>query len=166
MPRLPAAYWHIRLGIRGIHASYPGRFDRKSSFVTYSAVKLIHFCYGHRLLKHKGKCARLHGHNAVAEIHCQAPELDARRMVVDFEEITLALKSWIDEALDHRMILNRADPIAPVLTASGEKFFSLDGDPTAEAIAKLIFDRAVLAKLPIRKVVLWETPTSFVIYER
>ena len=81
----------------------------------YSVVKQIHFCYGHRLLKHKGKCSHLHGHNAVAEIHCEAQRLDSNQMVVDFDRIKEALNAWIQNTLDHRMILSEKDPILGIL---------------------------------------------------
>ena len=130
----------------------------------YQVSKQISFCYGHRLLKHPGKCARLHGHNAVAEIVCASRALNSSQMVVDFEAITGALRSWIDSELDHRMILNRQDPLVPVLKKWHEPCFLTTGNPTAEAIAKLVFDRAKQAKLPVQKVVLWETPTSSASY--
>ncbi|MES9926921.1 MAG: 6-carboxytetrahydropterin synthase, partial [Candidatus Thiodiazotropha sp. 6PDIVS] len=38
----------------------------------YTVTKEIHFCYGHRLLNHKGKCRHLHGHNATAVIHLES----------------------------------------------------------------------------------------------
>src|SRR3989344_2284071 len=127
----------------------------------YNATKQIHFCYGHRLLKHPGKCSRLHGHNAIAEIHCARKTLDSGHMVVDFDRITKVVKAWIDENLDHKMVLNRKDPLMACLKKSGEPFYSIDTDPTAECLAKLIYEVAESKKLPIRKVVLWETPSSF-----
>ena len=132
----------------------------------YLVAKNISFSYGHRLLKHKGKCARLHGHNAVAEIHCASSKLNANAMVVDFDDIKKALKTWIEDTLDHRMILNRADVLAPMLKKIREPFYEMNGEPTAEAIAKLIFDRAHQKGLPVTKVVLWETSNSCAVYSR
>lgn len=126
----------------------------------YQVSKQIHFCYGHRLLKHKGKCARLHGHNAVAEIVCETRDLDENKMVVDFEVISESLKVWINDTLDHRMILSRNDKLVAILKEWREPFYVIDDDPTAEMIAKLIFDEASRKKLPVKKVILWETPTS------
>lgn len=130
----------------------------------YEVAKTIHFCYGHRLLKHKGKCARLHGHNAVAEIVCRTAELDSNRMVVDFERITGAIRDWIMKNLDHRMILSVRDPLAPVLKKQKEPFFPMSDDPTAEAIAELLFNQAKRSGLPVVRVVVWETPTSYASY--
>lgn len=132
----------------------------------YAVAKQIQFSYGHRLLKNPGKCGRLHGHNAVAEIHCGAAKLDARRMVVDFEEINGALEAWIDRTLDHRMILNEKDPVLAFLRRSREPCCVTKGDPTAEAIAEMIFKEAVRRRLPVSKVVLWETPASRAVVSR
>ncbi len=130
----------------------------------YEVAKQIHFCYGHRLLGHKGKCAHLHGHNGVAEILCRRPRLDANRMVIDFDRISESVKAWVMETLDHRMILNAKDPLVPFLKKSGELFFSLKGDPTAEAIAELLFNRAKRSGLPVHGVRVWETPFSCASY--
>ena len=71
----------------------------------YSVTKTIGFCYGHRLIGHKGKCRHLHGHNGLVEIEVEAEELDDLGVVMDFSDIRDAVKGWIDSNLDHRMIL-------------------------------------------------------------
>ena len=40
----------------------------------------------------------------------------------------------------------------------------LDVNPTAENIARLIFDRAAAHGLPVTEVTLWETESSFATY--
>jgi 6-pyruvoyltetrahydropterin/6-carboxytetrahydropterin synthase len=109
-------------------------------------------------------CRHLHGHNARVEIDIEAETLDERGMVYDFSDIKEVVKSWVDATLDHRMLLNKADPMIPVLRERGEQFFIMDGNPTAENIAKLIFKFARKQKLPVTEVRLWETPTSFAAY--
>ncbi|MCG3148140.1 MAG: hypothetical protein PCFJNLEI_01582 [Verrucomicrobiae bacterium] len=130
----------------------------------FKVTKHIDFCYGHRLLNYDGQCRHLHGHNGRVEVDIESAKLDARGMVVDFADIKRILKSWIDETLDHRMLLNKADPLIPALQESGELYVLLDENPTAENIAKLIFDHARSKGLPVIEVRLWETPTSFVTY--
>jgi len=124
----------------------------------------ITFCYGHRLLNYDGKCKHLHGHNGRAIIALEAAALDDRGMLVDFVEIKRKVQRWIDENLDHNMLLCRDDPILPVLQANGERVFVMDANPTAENIARLIFDRAVDAGLPVVEVVLWETEKCHAAY--
>ena len=45
--------------------------------------------------------------------------------------------------------------------ALGEPIFIVDSNPTVERIARLIFDHAREQGLPVVKVTVWETPTSF-----
>jgi 6-pyruvoyltetrahydropterin/6-carboxytetrahydropterin synthase len=130
----------------------------------FTVTKRIEFCYGHRLLKYAGKCRHLHGHNGVVEVDMRADVLDERGMVVDFSDIKAALKTWIDESLDHKLLLNKADPLIPSLVEKGEAFVPLDENPTAEYMARLIFERARAQGLPVVEVRLWETPTSCAAY--
>ena len=85
----------------------------------FSVTKEIFFCYGHRLLNYAGKCKNLHGHNGKAVITVETPALDGLGMVVDFTEIKKVIGAWIDETLDHKMILHRDDPVLPELRAPG-----------------------------------------------
>src|SRR4051812_13887927 len=123
----------------------------------YRVSREIAFCYGHRLLNYDGKCRHLHGHNGRAIITLQADALDHRGMLVDFVDIKDRVQRWIDENLDHNMLLCRDDPILPILQQQNGRVFVMDANPTAENIARLIFDRTVAAGLPVLEVVLWET---------
>jgi 6-pyruvoyltetrahydropterin/6-carboxytetrahydropterin synthase len=124
----------------------------------FRVTREIEFCYGHRLLNYGGKCRHLHGHNGRAVIVLEAANLDPQGMLVDFSEIKRKVQGWIDENLDHNMLLCRDDPILPVLEARGERVFVMDCNPTAENIARLIYERAAEALLPVVEVILWETP--------
>jgi 6-pyruvoyltetrahydropterin/6-carboxytetrahydropterin synthase len=130
----------------------------------FRATKELSFCYGHRLLNYDGKCRYLHGHNGRAVVTVEAESLDSLGMVVDFSQLKRVLGGWIDEALDHKMILHRDDPVIPELRRQGEPFLTLDVNPTAENIAKLIFDTARREGLPVVEVTLWETENSFATY--
>src|SRR5438132_7826753 len=92
----------------------------------YRVTREIHFCYGHRLLNYDGKCRHLHGHNGRAVIVIEAAGLDDRGMVMDFNDIKRVVSTWIDEHLDHRMILRRDDPAVPLLEKLGEPLYLLD----------------------------------------
>ena len=130
----------------------------------YSVTKQIHFCYGHRLLDYGGVCKHPHGHNALAEIEVRTGELDARNMVADFSDVKRIAKGWIDENLDHKMILRHDDPLVEPLRRLGEPVYLLDSNPTVERIARLIFDEVRALGLPVIQVKVWETPTSFTTY--
>ena len=130
----------------------------------FEVAKEIRFCYGHRLLNYDGKCRHLHGHNGRAVITLETAELDRLGMVLDFTQLKRVVGGWIDEALDHKMLLHRDDPVLPLLQRQGEPFVELDVNPTAENIARLIFDRTAAAGFPVVEVTLWETETSFATY--
>jgi 6-pyruvoyltetrahydropterin/6-carboxytetrahydropterin synthase len=130
----------------------------------YSVTKRVEFCYGHRLLDYDGICRHPHGHNAVAEIEVGSEELDSRNMVCDFGDIKRVVKAWIDEELDHKMLLRHDDPLVRALKQLGEPVYLLDSNPTAERIARLIFDYTCQQGFPVVRVTVWETPTSFAEY--
>jgi 6-pyruvoyltetrahydropterin/6-carboxytetrahydropterin synthase len=124
----------------------------------------IDFCYGHRLLNYDGKCKYLHGHNGRAIITIESDKLDERGMVLDFSEIKQVVSTWIDEKLDHRMLLHRHDPAVPLLQQLGEPLFLMDENPTAENIARLIYNFTASRGFPIVECHLWETPRCYATY--
>ena len=130
----------------------------------FRVTREIDFCYGHRLLDYEGKCRYLHGHNGRAVIAIEAPGLDHRGMVLDFSDIKRVVSNWIDQNLDHRMILHRRDPAREALEKLGEPMYLIDANPTAENIAKLIFDYTKEQGFPVVEVHLWETPRCFATY--
>ena len=130
----------------------------------YRVTKEIWFCYGHRLLNYNGKCANLHGHNGKAVITIETPQLDSLGMVIDFVDIKKKIGIWIDENLDHKLILHKDDPMIPSLKQMGEVYLTMDVNPTAENLAKRIYDHAIEQKLPIVEVTLWETENSYATY--
>jgi 6-pyruvoyltetrahydropterin/6-carboxytetrahydropterin synthase len=62
------------------------------------------------------------------------------------------------------MILNKADPVAEYFQKIGEPVYLIDSNPTAENIAKLIYDFAKSHQLPVAEVSLWETFKSYATY--
>jgi len=123
----------------------------------FRVAREIDFCYGHRLLDYQGKCRHLHGHNGRVRITIETADLDRRGMVLDFSEIKRVVSRWVDEHLDHRMLLRRDDPAVPLLEQLGEPLHLMDVNPTAENIARLIFDYAAGQGFPVVEVRLWET---------
>jgi 6-pyruvoyltetrahydropterin/6-carboxytetrahydropterin synthase len=130
----------------------------------YRVTREIRFCYGHRLLNYDGKCRHLHGHNGRAVISLQAKELDPLGMVMDFTQIKHVVTDWIDETLDHKMLLHRDDPVLPFLRQLGEPVHVMEVNPTAENIARLIYDFAVGQGFPVVEVQLWETDHCYATY--
>ncbi len=130
----------------------------------YRVTREIPFCYGHRLLDYDGKCRHLHGHNGRAVVALETADLDALGMVVDFSRLKQVVGGWIDETLDHKMLLHRDDPILAFLKEQGEPVHVMNVNPTAENIARLIFDYAASQGFPVVEVILWETENSYATY--
>jgi 6-pyruvoyltetrahydropterin/6-carboxytetrahydropterin synthase len=127
----------------------------------YRVAREIHFCYGHRLLNYEGKCRHLHGHNGRAVITLAAEKLDPIGMVVDFSHIKAVVSAWIDETLDHKMLLHEKDPALPALRQLGEPVYVMPVNPTAENIARLIYNFTQDRGFPIVEVQVWETDNCF-----
>lgn len=131
----------------------------------------IKFEYGHRLIRHSGKCRHIHGHSGEATFELTAETLDDNGFVMDFGDIKAPLKAWIDEHWDHGYLANEADTLLPVIRAQGLKTFSFPSEPTAEVMAKFLFDHlSTLLQLPsgvsLHRVVVQETCSGLAIYER
>lgn len=130
----------------------------------HRVTKQIDFSYGHRLLEHQGRCRYLHGHNGLLEVTVEAEELDGQGMVVDFGDLRDVVKGWLDANLDHKMLLCRRDPVAPVLAEMGEPLFLMEDNPTAENIARLVYRAVKEQGVTLAEVRLWETTTSYAVY--
>ena len=130
----------------------------------YTVTKEIYFCYGHRLMNYDGPCRYLHGHNGKVEVELARESLDERGMVVDFSEIRHVIKEWIAHTLDHTMLFRKDDPLIPILKEKKERFYLMDENPTAESIARLIYDYARSQGFPVTRVTLLETESAFATY--
>jgi 6-pyruvoyltetrahydropterin/6-carboxytetrahydropterin synthase len=130
----------------------------------YSVTRELSFCYGHRLLDYQGKCRHLHGHNGRAVITLATADLDQLGMVMDFTRLKRVVGGWIDDHLDHRMLLHEDDPVLAFLRQQGEPVYVMNVNPTAENIARLIFDFTRGQGFPVFEVKLWETDSCFAAY--
>ncbi|MEN8206082.1 MAG: 6-carboxytetrahydropterin synthase [Pseudomonadota bacterium] len=132
----------------------------------YRVSKSVSFCYGHRLLNYQGKCQHLHGHNARAVITLERGSLDERGMVEDFSEVKRLVWEWLDSEIDHTLLLHKDDPILPVLQAGGERVMVTEENPTAEVLARMIYEYVAAKGFPVTDVKLWETETSYASYSK
>ena len=130
----------------------------------WTVVKQIPFSYSHRLLDYDGPCRQMHGHNGLAEIVCEGESLDDKGMVADFARIKRVMKGYIDEHLDHRLLLKRDDPMVAECARLGQPVFLFDENPTAEVMARHLYEIALAKGLPVVEVRLHETPTSVAAY--
>jgi len=131
----------------------------------FQVTREINFCYGHRLLSYNGKCKHLHGHNGKVAITVKSPDLDALGMVLDFSQIKATIAHWIENNLDHRMLLHKSDPLVSILKEQGEPVFVMEENPTAENIARIIFDFSKTCGYDVAQVTLWETESCCATYQ-
>ena len=109
----------------------------------------------------QSRCLHQHGSAAVWNLRAQQPNTQVN---FDFSTIKRVVSAWIDANLDHRMLLHKDDPVLPELRRQGEPLFVFDVNPTAENIAKLIFEYTASQGFPVTQVALWETHDSFAVY--
>ena len=124
----------------------------------YEIVKHIDFCFGHRLIDYQGKCNQPHGHNGRVEIRLASDTLDEMGMVADFRDVRSSIQAWIDENLDHRMILRRDDPLVEAIEALGQHAYLIDDNPTTENLARLVYEQTETLGFPVIAVTLWGNP--------
>ena len=121
--------------------------------MTWRVSKTFRFEAAHKLPHHDGKCQRLHGHSYVMDITFQDDTLHTtgpkQGMVIDFGDISKVVKPLVNSHLDHHYLNDTL----------GEE------NPTAEVIARWIWDE-LIDKLPgLASVTIHETCTSAVTYE-
>ncbi len=115
-------------------------------------------------MNHPGKCRHLHGHSARIAITLETEQLNEQGMVCDFSDIKDFAGQWINDTLDHNMLLYKDDPVLSMLQAAGERVMVVNEHPTAEFLAKLIFEHVKNGGFPVTKVLVWETDSSSASY--
>jgi len=134
------------------------------------------FDSGHRVMNEQFKCFNLHGHTYLYELTFSFENMEEIGYALDFKEIKRVFCEWIDEILDHGMLLNPHDKtVIDATKAIGTKLWlmSLNGEgsycnPSVENISKEIFIamdilsetlyRQSPTALRIHKVQIYETP--------
>ncbi len=136
-------------------------------------IRTIEFDAGHRLINHEGKCKYLHGHRYIVEAYFtnkeQSNKLDDLGRVIDFGEIKTRLKGWIDDNLDHNMILHIDDQTLgkTIEKSTGQKIFYLPYNPSSENIAKYLLEEVCpkifeTTTVKCTKIRLFETTNCYV----
>lgn len=142
-------------------------------------AKIIQWDMGHRVLNHRSICKGIHGHRYKAEI-CVSGNLvsdsnaSEEGMVIDFADIKEISNKFIHEKLDHAfMVWEKDEELLKFFNESkGHKPVIVPFTPTAENVAFYIFNKlkdkfqdVYATGLHLHSVKLWETPTSFSLYE-
>jgi len=141
--------------------------------------KVIQWDMGHRVLNHRSVCKGLHGHRYKAEI-CVEGDLVEKKdaseegMVIDFADIKKTAQKFIQEELDHAfMVWDKDGELLEFFKNSdGHKPVIVPFTPTAENVAAYIFKElkdkftdVFQTGLRLQSVKLWETPSSYALYE-
>jgi 6-pyruvoyltetrahydropterin/6-carboxytetrahydropterin synthase len=137
------------------------------------------FDSGHRVMNERMKCFNIHGHTYNYELTFSFENMEQIGYAIDFKEIKRVFCQWIDDVLDHGMILNPKDEL---LIKTTEEYntklwlMSLNGNgnycnPSVENIAKEVFlsmdilsktlYKDSLTRLQIYKVTIYETPNCY-----
>ena len=137
------------------------------------------FDSGHRVMNERMKCFNIHGHTYLYELTFSFKNMEEIGYAIDFKEIKRVFCQWIDDILDHGMILNPQDTkLIDITREYGSKLWlmSLNGkegycNPSVENIAKEIFIAMHILSdtlykdaptgLKIHKVKIYETPNCW-----
>jgi len=102
----------------------------------WSIHKAFEFDYAHRVHSQRLNaelsidsclaCRHLHGHRGKVVVYLTSGELDDKGMVMDFKELNW-FKKFLDDVLDHKMILDLNDPVLktvyPLFNGAGNEHF-------------------------------------------
>lgn len=141
--------------------------------------KVIQWDMGHRVLNHRSVCKGLHGHRYKAEICVEGNLIEEKGaseegMVIDFADIKKVAQKFIQEELDHAfMVWDRDHELLEFFKSSqGHKPVIVPFTPTAENVAAYIFNKlkdkftdVFKTGLKLQSVKLWETPSSYALYD-
>jgi 6-pyruvoyltetrahydropterin/6-carboxytetrahydropterin synthase len=127
------------------------------------------FDSGHRVMNERMKCFNIHGHTYLYELTFSFENMEEIGYAIDFKEIKRVFCQWIDDILDHGMILNPHDTKLIETTKDyGTKMWlmSLNGkyaycNPSVENIAKEVF----LAMEILTNQLYQNAPTGLEIYD-
>jgi len=132
-------------------------------------TRKCNFDSGHRVMNEFMKCYNIHGHTYLAEISFSHKNMEEIGYAIDFKEIKRVFLQWIDDILDHGMILNPEDEeLIQTVEKYGTKLWlmSLAGEgkycnPSVENITREVF----LAMEILVNTLYGESHTGLKIYE-
>ena len=86
------------------------------------------------------KCQSIHGHSWWVTITLESSQLDARGMIIEFGQFKKSWRAFLDDHLDHHLVVKRGDQVAEaILSVQPEaRILMLDADPTTEHLAMWI----------------------------
>lgn len=116
----------------------------------YKITKEFHCCCSHQLsgLPETHPCSRMHGHNYIIKAELKSDTLNEVGFVKDYRELD-PIKKFVDNVMDHQHL---------------NDVFPLD-NPTAENMAKILYDHFKTIIPQLSAIEISETPKTNARYE-
>jgi 6-pyruvoyltetrahydropterin/6-carboxytetrahydropterin synthase len=87
----------------------------------------------HRQYGDPSKCGYLHGHNWTVDVYVTSDTIGSLGYIVDFKDL-----KEITDTYDHKVLLHKDDPLAPLLADVGQKVKTLNLNPTCECLSVIL----------------------------
>lgn len=143
----------------------------KKGRIMYYLTAEAAFDSAHFLCGHQGKCSNLHGHRwrMIAKIAGESLQTtqESAGMLMDFSELKQAVRDLADQ-LDHRLLIEEGTMQPQTLEALNQEGFEviiLSFRPTAENLAKYLFESLRTSGFPMHSMTVFETPDNCAVYE-
>jgi len=130
----------------------------------YKISKRFSFDAAHRIWKHFGKCANIHGHTYEIIVHLNGEELNEFHVLKDYYHFK-EFKEYVDNVFDHALVIQKDDiEMVEVAQSLKTKHVILEAT-TAEYLAKHFYYKArELYENLVFMVEVKETPNTGAIY--
>lgn len=136
------------------------------TLTTTAAFDSAHFLHGY-----DGKCSNIHGHRWTLKVTIAKDSLQIGGqqdgMVIDFGDLKAAVRSLAD-AWDHALIWQEGTLKPVTVSALQEENFRMIAvpfRPTAEHMAKYFYEQLKSQGMPVKQVLVYETPENCAGYE-
>lgn len=136
------------------------------TLTTTAAFDSAHFLHGY-----DGKCSNIHGHRWTLKVTIAKDSLQIGGqqdgMVIDFSDLKAAVRSLAD-AWDHALIWQEGTLKPATVSALQEENFRMIAvpfRPTAEHMAKYFYEQLKSQGMPVKQVLVYETPENCAGYE-
>jgi len=139
--------------------------------------RYIDIPFAHRQPNHDGHCALIHGHNWALELEFEGKSLDENGFVLDFGKFK-PLKKWMEENLDHAIVVAEGDEETLNMIKSYPHLFKplIVPLPSCEGLAQYLyqvftdilmeqFPRMRSGEVIFTAIRIWEDSKNFAVYQ-
>lgn len=130
------------------------------------------FDSAHFLSGYQGKCGNIHGHRWTVKVTVRGEQIEdtdcqTRGMLMDFKDLKQVLKE-LGEQLDHCLIIETGSmqkDTLDCLIRDGFRIVQLPFRPTAENLARYVYDTLTRQGYSVYRAAVYETPNNCAIYQ-